>query len=322
MTPRCSDDSSASSPWLTREGGPGAPRPRHGASPRGVRRLGRGGSRSRLRQHARRGLRDLRDEHERRRGAPAHRCSGRSLRRPSGLFFQIDPAWSPDGSTIAFASKRSGTFDLYAMSRDGSGTRRLTSTKEDDTQPTWSPDGDRIAFARGASSRLFVMNADGSGARRVTDEEARGKRACVVAGRTLDRLRAEKPRHEHPRALAGAPGRFAAAEPDEARRRGSRTGVVAGRTAARILRERGEQPFRHLHDRPRRSGPAARDLARRLVRAVLVARRQDDRLRGSRGARRDRRARTARSRGSRIPTTTTRARRGRRRPKKRPAEAG
>lgn len=90
---------------------------------------------------------------------------------PGGLFFQIDPAWSPNGSTIAFASKRSGTFDLYAMSRDGSGSRRLTSTKEDDAQPAWSPDGDRIAFARGASSRLFVMNADGSGARRVTDED-------------------------------------------------------------------------------------------------------------------------------------------------------
>jgi Tol biopolymer transport system component len=91
---------------------------------------------------------------------------------PSGLFFQIEPAWSPDGSTIVFASKRSGNFDLYAMSADGSGTRRLTSTKEDDTQPTWSPDGDRIAFARGAPSRIFVMNADGSSARRVTDEEA------------------------------------------------------------------------------------------------------------------------------------------------------
>jgi len=90
---------------------------------------------------------------------------------PGGLFFQIDPAWSPNGSTIAFASKRSGTFDLYAMSRDGSGSRRLTSTKEDDAQPAWSPDGDRIAFARAASSRLFVMNADGSGARRVTDED-------------------------------------------------------------------------------------------------------------------------------------------------------
>jgi TolB protein len=88
---------------------------------------------------------------------------------PEGLFFQTEPAWSPDGSTIAFASKRSGSFDLYAMSSDGSGTRPLTSTSEEDSQPTWSPDGTRIAFARGASSRLFVMDADGSGARRVTD---------------------------------------------------------------------------------------------------------------------------------------------------------
>lgn len=91
---------------------------------------------------------------------------------PQGLFFQTEPAWSPNGRTIAFASKRSGTFDLYAMNVDGSGTRRLTSTKDDDGQPTWSPDGERIAFARGGSGRLFVMNADGSGARRLTDEAA------------------------------------------------------------------------------------------------------------------------------------------------------
>jgi TolB protein len=90
---------------------------------------------------------------------------------PQGLFFQIEPAWSRDGSTIAFASKRSGTFDLFAMNADGSGTRHLTSTKEDDTQPDWSPDGERIVFARGSSGRLFVIGADGAGARRLTGEE-------------------------------------------------------------------------------------------------------------------------------------------------------
>ena len=72
------------------------------------------------------------------------------------------------------------------MSPDGSGTRRLTSTKEEDGQPTWSPDGDRIAFARGAPSRLFVMNADGSGARRVTDEEVEeGEPAWSPDGRSI-----------------------------------------------------------------------------------------------------------------------------------------
>lgn len=105
---------------------------------------------------------------------------------PQGLFFQTEPAWSPDGSTIAFASKRSGTFDLYAMSPDGTGTRRLTSTNDDDGQPAWSPDGARIVFARGASTRLFVMNADGSGARRLTGAAAEeGEPAWSPDGRLI-----------------------------------------------------------------------------------------------------------------------------------------
>lgn len=87
-----------------------------------------------------------------------------------GLFFQIEPAWSPDGSRIAFASKRSGTFDIYVMNADGTGTTRLTSTKEDDSHPTWSPDGLRIAFARSPGD-IFVMSADGSRARRISDQE-------------------------------------------------------------------------------------------------------------------------------------------------------
>jgi len=86
---------------------------------------------------------------------------------PQGLFFQIEPSVSPDGRTIAFASKREGTFDIYVMSADGTETRRLTSTPHDDANPTWSADGARIAFARGAGD-IYVMNADGSGVRAVT----------------------------------------------------------------------------------------------------------------------------------------------------------
>jgi TolB protein len=88
---------------------------------------------------------------------------------PQGLLFQTEPAWSPDGGTIAFVSKRSGSSDLYAMNADGTETRRLTSSKDDDAQPSWSADGKRIAFVRGTPGRLFVMAADGTGAHRVTD---------------------------------------------------------------------------------------------------------------------------------------------------------
>jgi Tol biopolymer transport system component len=84
---------------------------------------------------------------------------------PAGLFFQIEPAWSPDGTRIAFASKREGNFDIYVMSADGSETVRLTSTPEDDSHPSWSDDGERIVFSRGAPGDLWIMNADGSEAR-------------------------------------------------------------------------------------------------------------------------------------------------------------
>ena len=86
------------------------------------------------------------------------------------VFFQVEPDWSPDGTSIAFASQRSGSFDLYVMAADGTGTRRLTSTKDDESSPSWSPEGDRIAFAR--EGDIYVMNANGSGARRISDVTA------------------------------------------------------------------------------------------------------------------------------------------------------
>ena len=38
---------------------------------------------------------------------------------PRGLLFQLDPAWSPDGRQIAFASSREGSLDVYVMDADG-----------------------------------------------------------------------------------------------------------------------------------------------------------------------------------------------------------
>ena len=91
----------------------------------------------------------------------------------ANLFFQIDPAWSPDGTKIAFSSRRSGSNALYVMNADGTGTQMLTGAKSDDVHPTWSPDGTRVAFAR--SGDLVVVNADGSDARSIVssrDEES------------------------------------------------------------------------------------------------------------------------------------------------------
>jgi TolB protein len=89
-----------------------------------------------------------------------------SASSPEGLFYAVDPAFSPDGRTIAFASSRDGSLDLFAIDADGSHLRRLTSGPAEDSHPTWSPDGRWIAFVRG--SHLDVMGADGRGVRQLT----------------------------------------------------------------------------------------------------------------------------------------------------------
>ena len=101
----------------------------------------------------------------------------RRLTEPEGdpsdenaIFFQIEPAWSADGARIAFASGRSGSADIYVMNADGTGTTQLTSTEDSDTHPTWSPDGGTIAFARAGD--IYAMGADGSNARRISDINA------------------------------------------------------------------------------------------------------------------------------------------------------
>jgi Tol biopolymer transport system component len=91
---------------------------------------------------------------------------------PREIFFQIEPAWSPDGSLIAFTSRRAGAQNVYVMRADGTMTRRLTSTTANDANPSWSPDGKRIVFDRGQSGDLYVMSSDGGAARRLGDDSA------------------------------------------------------------------------------------------------------------------------------------------------------
>jgi TolB protein len=92
---------------------------------------------------------------------------------PAGTTFQIDPDVSPDGGLIAFASARSGTLDVYVMKADGSDTRRLTTTRGNQSQPSWSPDGSRIAYQSDQDAdHIYVMDDDGKGAHRITNDLA------------------------------------------------------------------------------------------------------------------------------------------------------
>jgi Tol biopolymer transport system component len=75
------------------------------------------------------------------------------------------PAWSPDGTKIAFASTRDTNSEIYLMDPNGANIIRLTSVAADNAQPAWSPDGTKIAFAsnRDGNDEIYVMAANGSG---------------------------------------------------------------------------------------------------------------------------------------------------------------
>ncbi|MDX6680847.1 MAG: TolB protein, partial [Solirubrobacteraceae bacterium] len=73
-------------------------------------------------------------------------------------------AFPGSDGVIAFTSARNGDDDVYVISPDGSGLRRLTSDAAGDSAPAFSPDGSRIAFqsTRAGFADVFAMDADGS----------------------------------------------------------------------------------------------------------------------------------------------------------------
>ncbi|HEY7540527.1 MAG TPA: S9 family peptidase [Methylomirabilota bacterium] len=94
-----------------------------------------------------------------------------------GDFIDADPAWSPDGGSIVFASARHAerddddASDLWRVEAKGGAPQRLTATTGPVLLPAFSPDGRSIAYlarpaknAYGRNVQLHVVPSDGSGA--------------------------------------------------------------------------------------------------------------------------------------------------------------
>ena len=78
------------------------------------------------------------------------------------------PAWSPDGHRLAFASSRFapivGAFDIFTVGIDGGDPIRITSAAGSEEHPTWSPDGRALAYeaVSDSGSRIQLIDANGT----------------------------------------------------------------------------------------------------------------------------------------------------------------
>lgn len=85
----------------------------------------------------------------------------------------ISPAWSPDGSKIAYVSFEKKKPIIFVQSL--SGQRSIVANfKGNNSAPAWSPDGSKLAIVLtyGANSQVYTINVDGSGLKQITKSSA------------------------------------------------------------------------------------------------------------------------------------------------------
>jgi TolB protein len=99
---------------------------------------------------------------------------GRMVNFPAGTAggSNQSPAWSSDGSKLAFSSSRSGDSEIWVADASGGNARKLTSFKGPDVAPTWNPRTNaQLAWVSGRTGlpQIYTMDVDGAGVQRITD---------------------------------------------------------------------------------------------------------------------------------------------------------
>jgi len=91
---------------------------------------------------------------------------GKATRLTSGMAYDVQPRFSPDGKKVVFVSDRSGGENLWIMNADGKDTTALTTGNLNQyISPVWSPDGKYVVTSRSGgtfgAAKLYMYHVDG-----------------------------------------------------------------------------------------------------------------------------------------------------------------
>ena len=109
--------------------------------------------------------------------------TGGEVRITNTVGTDADPAYSPDGSKIAFASNVNGNYDIWIVNSAGGVPFEVTSAAGNERSPSWSPAGSRLVYA--SAGELFTVPAVAASRRPTSTCPVRSR---VLARRLEDRL--------------------------------------------------------------------------------------------------------------------------------------
>jgi Tol biopolymer transport system component/imidazolonepropionase-like amidohydrolase len=114
---------------------------------------------------------------------------GDAVQLTSGMAFDAQPRFSPDGSRVAFTSDRDGAQNIWVMSLDGSDTTQVSSGSANRAEsPEWAPEGDYLVasiggFRGGGNPTLKLFHLDGgSGVELLDNDDGAPKRIGAAFG--------------------------------------------------------------------------------------------------------------------------------------------